>query len=467
MLFIGSLLFLASFSLNSVIDNAIVNGVSFATVVALLIHGFNRYYEAKFLPLLLLFLSFFDYSAEKGSLWNFASLILMSVLFLTGKISVRVNSVTRILVPLILVFYLLGILLINPAAALNKAIYSLIFLNFFAWFLFAEAVKIDAIFLNRLFFFFATLMVVQFFISLNQRLELISLNFPFIPMQGQMEDFDFRSLGYTINKVRNWGTLSNFEAFGEFCSMLFVFSFYLIRKHSEILRNIHVSNYARVISIFSVLNIFLSGTRSSLLIAASIGILTLLATLRRRIISTVTALTICGILIFLIANSGLGGKAGLDTAIYRISMLWSDDEYSSLAERSNRLGTFQLGIDGLRNSSPLIGNGYAFGSDYRLINNLGDEGGQYIDPHNLYLSLPLYGGWIGAILFLLLFSLPLFFQCKRDKGFFTAFKLLWFVFLLNQIKIQFIRDPHYMMVIFILLGITYSYYHSCRNGDLA
>jgi O-antigen ligase len=132
-------------------------------------------------------------------------------------------------------------------------------------------------------------------------------------------------------------------------------------------------------------------------------------------------------------------------------------------EGTNRIDVYKMGLNTLRNDSYILGNGYAFSEIYKKINNGKSKNLQFIDAHNLYLTLPLYFGWFGTFLFLLLFLniLYLLWNIKGDLSY--PFISLWVIFLINQFKITFIRDPHYETIIFILLGISYSYYISKRK----
>jgi hypothetical protein len=200
----------------------------------------------------------------------------------------------------------------------------------------------------------------------------------------------------------------------------------------------------------------LSGTRSSLLLTLFFAAILGIFQIRYLLFSLKNIIYLLFISVPLIIYASVIEKSlQLDTLISR----WDDLNRKIdvvTGEGINRQGTYQLAYRRIREENLTFGNGYCFGQAYSKVVK-GQNISEYKDFHNLYLSLPFFYGWAGAFLLILMFVIPLFILFKRKRLLWVSFFSMWVVFLINEYKIQFIRDPHYTMLIWILLGITYCF----------
>ena len=130
----------------------------------------------------------------------------------------------------------------------------------------------------------------------------------------------------------------------------------------------------------------------------------------------------------------------------------------------NRFKIFDIGLQRLHEKSWLVGNGFNVSSNNRI--SLGIQGSRIADFHSLYLSLPIFYGWIGAIAYCLLVLgtglrvLRCYLRIRNSNHYLVpialAFTLLWVIFLLDQFKISITRNPNYFLITWFWLGWTHS-----------
>jgi hypothetical protein len=238
--------------------------------------------------------------------------------------------------------------------------------------------------------------------------------------------------------------------------MLFGFYLFSLGLYWDFIWGNRLVTSCLVIVLVSLANVFLSGTRSSIILVAVVTIF--LALLRIKTLITnfrILFIAICAIGLSFLSASTIEKALGLETAVMRLQILEDSQVDFISGEGVNRHGTFQLAHKRLGESNFLIGNGYSFGANYKRITN-GTHNSSFIDFHNLYLSLPLFYGWIGAGLLMLLFLIPIpSLLTKRPLS--MCFMVFWSIFFVNEYKIQFIRNPQYSMIIWLMLGLTYAF----------
>jgi O-antigen ligase len=102
----------------------------------------------------------------------------------------------------------------------------------------------------------------------------------------------------------------------------------------------------------------------------------------------------------------------------------------------------------------------------RMFENIG-----YASPHSLYLSMLLKAGFPGILAILILICAPFLWMARillnRTRHAYHTWAIIllsvWSCWVINEVKIEFIRYPFYMNIIFFILGVTASYYHLARN----
>lgn len=143
---------------------------------------------------------------------------------------------------------------------------------------------------------------------------------------------------------------------------------------------------------------------------------------------------------------------------------------------TTREESFTLGQESLERENWFIGYGYSngtlnriawFGDDY-------DKTNKY-DFHSTYYSLPQLFGWLGALAYLSLFIITMrrmykIFKNKNVIGYYRIFSfsfcMLFLIHLMTEYSITALTAPHYLMMLFILLGFANSLFSNYRRGML-
>jgi O-antigen ligase len=453
-----ALLLFGSVTLNSIVGNGGVNAMGWIIVLAILFKFFNKEANSQAICLMLFFLSFYDYSSEKGGLWNYVFFIFIGFFVAENKIRIASDKTFRTFAIMVATLVGIGIFCINPAGMADKISYFVVFMSFILFFSLAKNILFDLSFFKLLTAIVLITSVMQFVICVNERFEFTHTSVPFFPTQQMTEaDFDLREENLGANKVRNWGSLGDFEAFGEVNAMLFIFYLTFLLRNGQAARKLKLTQPIRLILVFTTLCVLLSGTRSSLIMIAIFAAIIFLFNLKQllnwRFLGGLALIA----LTFMLSGSYIYDKLGLETLAKRMNFLSETNVDVTTGEGTNRKGPYDMGMHALESDSHIIGNGYAFGGDYRVINNSGSQSIAYMDAHNLYLTIPLYLGWIGGSIFVFALLYPIY-KCLKIKGMLAIpFAFMWISFVLNQAKIVFIRHPHYECLIIVFLGFTYAY----------
>jgi len=183
------------------------------------------------------------------------------------------------------------------------------------------------------------------------------------------------------------------------------------------------------------------------------------------------------ILFFILAISAVGIYIGTDVILKR----FTDVEIFSLSLKDisegrgiNREEVFIVGVSRINELSWTLG--YGFGTlESNRIAWFGNLYHPFYDFHNIYLSLPIIFGWGGATAFLFIIFTVLFrlmIALKNMKNISDSFManiiigliVFWITFLIHEYKINILRNVHYVMLIFIWLGISNSIANTSENG---
>jgi hypothetical protein len=456
-----ALLLFGTLTLNSIVGNGGVNAVGWIIVLAILFQFFNKEANTQAICIMLFFLSFYDYSSEKGGLWNYTFFIFIGLFVAENKIRIVGDKTFRTFAAIVAALVMIGIFCINPAAIGDKISYFVVFMSFILFFSIAKSILFDFSFFKLFTAIVLITSVMQFLICVNERFELTHKSLPFFPTQEMTDtDFDLREENLGTNKVRNLGSLGDFEAFGEINAMFFIFYLTFLVRQGRAARRLKLFTPIRLILVFTTLCVLLSGTRSSVLMIAIFTFVIFLFNLKQILNWQFFGGLAVAALTFLLSYNYVYTKLGLDTLTKRLNFLSETNVDVTTGEGTNRKGPYDMGMHALASNSHIIGNGYAFGGNYRVINNSGSQSISFMDAHNLYLTIPLYLGWIGSAIFVFALIYPIF-RCLKIKGMLAMpFAFMWISFVLNQAKIVFIRHPNYECLIFLFLGFTYAY---CRS----
>ncbi|RZK25895.1 MAG: O-antigen ligase domain-containing protein, partial [Flavobacterium sp.] len=319
-------------------------------------------------------------------------------------------------------------------------------------------------------FFQVTICVVifQLAVSIAQKLGIFSIDLPFLPL---LLTYDENIGSLSVSRVA--GTFGDFELMAEYSAFIFIILTCLLLYKSV---NKIVSYKFLIATIFSLLIlVLLTGTRSSLmLIGVAFGILFI--THLRILFSYRLWLTIVIAYFSFSFMVKHGDPLGLQLVFDRIAEIdLSGKGNQTSDEVINRDLTFQFAYDRIEEESWIIGKGYTTGEGYRKsLFGTQTQTAEIRDYHSLYLSMPIFFGWIGSFILILLFFGSLFFYAnnmlRASKGSFAFYfslglLLSWLMLFVNEYKIQFIRYPNYFFLIWFWIAISINLSQKFSNED--
>ncbi|AXE17026.1 hypothetical protein DR864_04395 [Runella rosea] len=313
-------------------------------------------------------------------------------------------------------------------------------------------------------------------VALNQNYKIIS-DSPLFPTYT--EDAVFEK-----GIFRSSGTLLNFEYFGEYSlGIMMLLTPGIVSGSLK-----KYSKYIYYICLFSVLISFyciiLSGTRSTLFLLPFF--LIYIFFIYKKYVAFMKILLGFFLLLILFSNVNIGSYINLKSFSDRNENLgaFSFDKVLN-GEAINRASTFTYGLAKIskkaKGISILIGEGYYTTREEYRKTHFDESNIVFPDYHNFYMSSIVLWGVLGVILFVSLFASFLykgvFFFKTNNAGTISSdlicgFNLFFIVFLINQFKIQFIRDSNYFMLILIFLVIysnlissTYTLIHLKKRNE--
>ena len=98
-------------------------------------------------------------------------------------------------------------------------------------------------------------------------------------------------------------------------------------------------------------------------------------------------------------------------------------------------------------------------------------GGQFTSPHSLYFSMILRAGYLGVVAIFIVILFPLLWMArilfKQPDAIYRIWAVVivsaWCFWAVNEIKIEFIRYPFYMNVVFFIVGMFAGFYQMARG----
>ena len=301
----------------------------------------------------------------------------------------------------------------------------------------------------------------EFLVAVNQKYVLYNSPFPFFPTIDA-------SIEFYMGIVRSVSTLNNFEAFAEFSMSLITLLLPGILSGTALKKSKSFYYLSLVTIVLCALSIVLSGTRSSILLLP-FSFLTICLFLGRRLKIRLIIFMAFTMAVLFAANSQFK-LIDLDVFSERSEGLEVDQiTLSSMlnGESMNRGGLFPYAFEQVKKTG-IVGRGYfVTGNEYRAVHfKKGEMDDGIADYHNLYMSSYVMFGAIGCIAMMFIFFYSLargwrtFWQLRRKDHFLLdlllGFNVLFFYFLINQFKIQFIRDINYFTIIMLLLSLYIS-----------
>ncbi len=439
-----------------------VNAAALALMTGLFYFSLQKQDPVSFFIQLLIG-NFFPWGDKWGGNYNIAAFAAITFYAaINGKISFLRHSVldTSIKTALLIwcIFDLLSVTGGNPFPV------SIELTNFFAFcmmlflFYFVSRIGFTENDFYKIVFALCILLGYEFIVALNQKYELINSPFPFFP--STREDVEFE-----MGIVRSVSTLDNFEAFAEWCVSLIALLLPGILSGSFIKKNRFFYFLSIVTVLMAVVSITLSGTRSSMLLLPVVLVSSLIL-LGKRIKAKIVVFFVVGITVLFFVNETF--KIIDFSVLSERSEGTVDFEHMTLmsilnGDQMNRGGLFPYAMKQVEKTN-VIGRGYFVSPDeYRLVHfKKGDMEDSIADYHNLYMSSYVMWGAIGFLCMMFLFFYSLwkgwktYWLIRRTNHFTTDFLLgcnLMFLFLMiNQFKIQFIRDITYFTIIMLMLA---------------
>jgi O-antigen ligase len=299
----------------------------------------------------------------------------------------------------------------------------------------------------------------MFVVAFNQKYSVLSFELPFFPAIDSSIDFEY-------GIVRSGTTLNNFEAYAEFSLSIIALLLPGVMSGSIARRSKTLYVFCLGAMLSCGMAILLSGTRSSLLLLP-VAVIAACLVLGKRIRSGFVIMScVVGCSLFLLNNL----YHFIDTQEFVERSQNIDLEHLTIqkiisGEEMNRGGVFAYAMDQVKQSNGFFGRGYFMTPDeYRSVHfEPGMMEDNIADYHNVFMSSYVLWGAAGLISILLIFFSSIingWSIYRRSKGrdnflrdILLGFNLLFMFFVLNQFKIQFIRDVNYFMIILLLLAL--------------
>ncbi len=453
-----------------------VNAVALALMVGLFYNNLHRHDLVSFF--LQLFIgNFFIFGIKFGGNYNisaFASIVFYMAI--NGKITFTTSSVLdKSIKTALLLWLIMDFLSVTGGNTFPAGIE---LQNFFAFgmmlflFYFLSKMPLTENNIYKIILIICIFFSYEFIVAVNQKYVFYYSPFPFFPNIDENIEFD-------LNIVRSGSTLNNFEAFAEFCASLIGLLLPGILSGSSLKKNKFYFYLSLFTILIALISIVLSGTRSSILLLPMIFISAVIM-LGKRLKSRIIVLLIVGSTgLFLLNNI----YTFIDTSVFQERTEESVDfQHMTLesiinGDQLNRGGLFPYAMDQVKKTNPFIGRGYFVSPDeYRLV-HFGKEQNNMAgvsDYHNLYMSsYVMWGPWgFLCMMFLFIHSLVAGWKTYwsiRKKDHFTTdtllgFNILFLFLLVNQFKIQFIRDINYFTIILLMLVFYISLTKYVKQG---
>jgi len=419
-------------------------------------------------------LSHYSYGFEKGGFWNHIIFLVLIYYYIQNPRHLRKltgNRLSNFLLTILIIFSISGLIINGYLTYHQNIIYGFIsFFSYILMFIFASQIDFSQRILKLVIQTLSIGIVLMFLTGLNQRLSIITMEQSYL--------LGFNPFNYNKPYIESLSTLFNSELFGEYSMLLIGFfsPLFLSNKLYNSGKFNRVS-IALIIIICSI-NLILARTRSAIILSVLlIPLITVISLRFYRIYLNNYIFYILTVILSSLIIIILGSYIGFSKSLERfddvnISKMTVSGVISG--EDINREGRIAFGLYRLSSKNWFLGNGWNT-SDINIINLSGHnvtinqmskdthDTGTF---HSLYLTLPIYYGWFGAIAFILLFLniiiqiWHIIFRRKTVMNFnpsiYISFFLFWVLFLIDEYKIEMNRSPNYQMMIWILLGLSFA-----------
>ncbi len=397
----------------------------------------------------------------------FFVVIVSSMLMIRRKIVVF-SSVPFIFHVILLVFFIHQVIgtILNPYSLASKIQFIVLALSWVLVFYYAASLKISDINIKRFLFSWFAIVIWMFIAALNQKYHwVITLS----PLLSQHE-----------MNLSAYGTFECSELFSEYSCYVFVFSLIILCNLREFKVLKIKKSIILPVAFISLCNLIMGVSRASLLLAGvSVFYIIFLNVIvipsGKNFRQALIVLAVLPVLVVLVLQ--LGSLVSTDLMkedFQKLSHSKLNIKTAISGRGIHRGNLFISAVEKLRKESRWLGYGYSKGENN--LKTMGLEKRRLKGYHNLYLSLPFYFGWGGAVMFILLVfgtglrSYLTYFRLRKLNHYLVSFALgfamLWGIFIVNQYKISLTRSPSYFFLIWMLLGFTHAIVNSSKEVDI-
>ncbi|RCR70855.1 O-antigen ligase domain-containing protein [Larkinella punicea] len=462
LLHIVGLLMLGHLCLSDLVNPAIGYPIGFTVILFLLIRLLFRRNYLDYV-LIIFACSHFYYGNNHGGLWNYVNVMALLVYSFVEpwwEGTSNMSPFQKTVLGGLFLFNVLGLVFVAESSLAGRIEGFIISLSYGLLFLFILRLPATTLLFSRLLLVVAGVGLWSLVIALSQKTHFLESVSPLLP-KGNGDGLENNGWETYENKSeRADGPFKDFELFAEYASLLYaVFFPILIGQVSRYFRLKAIIPALAVIGSF--LCVLMTATRSSILLLIPVTFFYLLY-YRSQFIRKPALLAAIGAFIGFIVL--IGPYIGLDYLLERLGELDVNRLSSGSAksaEAINRGETYQAGLERLMDKDWLIGYGYGVSEHYSMA-FFGIPNSEMRDYHNLYLSLPITLGWIGTGLFILLLldhAFQTLIACRSAtqphlEALVLGMAVFWGVFFINEFKIQAIREPNYLMLVWCWLGFS-------------
>lgn len=402
----------------------------------------------------------FTFGNDIGGVFNLTSglaFLFHHLVTLNGKFEdSTLNRTTKISIICLGIVQILS-LLNNENALVFKFISAIAFLNILLLFFYSSKMIVTPYDFYRFVLITTIFFSFMFMVSLNQKYNFIQSNYPVFPSLNPNSE-------YELDIKRSTGTLLNYEAYAEYSISIIAICLPGILSGSFMKFN-KLFHYVCCTTLFiAIWSIVLSGTRSSIFLLPLVILLTLfLLKKRTKVKNVLVGLSLVGT--FLMLNLTLNF---VDFTVFSKRSENIDIESTSLSkilngEDMNRGDIFAFAINKIEHEAGLIGKGYYTNkNEYTKVHFDKVDNSGIPDFHNLYFSAIIIWGYLGTIALLAIFFSIILDGFSSYKNLanhnlflndlLIGFIILFCCFMINEFKIQFIRDANYFVMVLILLS---------------
>jgi len=405
----------------------------------------------------------FDFANNQGGLWSYVlCAVLLIMIFSQRRPAIRLSSVPRVASMLLFLLFALQILgtALNPYSPVSNIQATVVAFSHVLVFYYCASQQMTAPRLKRLLSIWFAIVCWVFVMALNQRYQWVITESPLLPHRSLTAAGSFGD-----TPVASFGTS---ELCAEYFCIVFALSLVII-SHLKELVGLRIRLIFPLLMIcLSLAGIVMSGSRAAALLAvATIAFLlfnTIVASTQKiRRLSVYCPLFLFGGF-FLLMFGKFFFLDGMIGDFKQLDLSQTNMKTIITGEAINRNTVFDLAYQELSEKSFWVGYGYNLPANNRQ--SMGIEEEALADFHSLYLSLPIFYGWIGAAAYVLLLlhaGLRIYMcyvRARKLNYFLTPIALglaiVWGIFLLDQYKISATREPCYFFLTWILLGWTHS-----------